>query len=47
VRDAGRSQGRVASRLRRPPAQALTFIDITGSVVYALVVPYAAVALTL
>jgi hypothetical protein len=28
-------------------AQSLTFIDITGSIVYALVVPYAAIALTL
>ncbi len=28
-------------------AQSLTFIDITGSIVYTLVVPYAAVALTL
>jgi len=28
-------------------AQSLTFIDITGSVVYTLVVPYAAIALTL
>jgi hypothetical protein len=28
-------------------ASSLTFIDITGSIVYALVVPYAATALTL
>jgi hypothetical protein len=28
-------------------AQSLTFIDITGSLVYTLVVPYAAIALTL
>jgi hypothetical protein len=28
-------------------AQSLTFIDVTGSIVYALVVPYAAIALTL
>lgn len=28
-------------------SQSLTFIDITGSIVYALVVPYAAIALTL
>ena len=28
-------------------ARSLTFIDITGSIVYALVVPYAALALTL
>jgi hypothetical protein len=28
-------------------ARSLTFIDISGSIVYALVVPYAAIALTL
>jgi hypothetical protein len=28
-------------------SQSLTFIDITGSIVYTLVVPYAAIALTL
>jgi hypothetical protein len=28
-------------------SQSLTFIDIIGSIVYALVVPYAAIALTL
>jgi hypothetical protein len=28
-------------------AQSLTFIDVTGSIVYTLVVPYAAIALTL
>jgi hypothetical protein len=28
-------------------AQSLTFIDITGSIVYTLIIPYAAIALTL
>jgi hypothetical protein len=28
-------------------AQSLTFIDVTGSIVYTLVVPFAAIALTL
>ncbi len=28
-------------------ARSLTFIDITGSIIYTLVVPYAAIALTL
>jgi hypothetical protein len=28
-------------------SQSLTFIDITGSIVYTMVVPYAAIALTL
>jgi hypothetical protein len=42
-----RRSGCNPQRCVRSPNPSLTFIDITGSLVYALTVPYAAIALTL